>query len=197
MKNIRTARYRSRGGVTRASGILLVLLGAFLLGCVLGTLLGADRFSETGAEVFSDKNNIYGSDGFLSLLFSCCKYHLAVALLSTSLLGAALIPCVIAARGFVFACTAAAIAASYPGADGVLLVLIVLGIPSLITLPCLFMLGRDGFCMSAGLLAVFDRRSPYPLRFDAAWDGLVCAAALIAAAAMETFVVPFLAGLII
>lgn len=198
METIHTSRRaRRRGAESRGGAALLALFAAFLAGCALGTVLGADRFSETGSAAFLDIESIYGSGGFLPLLFACAKYHLAVAFCALSLLGVALIPCILAARGFVFACTAAAIVSAYPGVNGVLLTLIILGLPSLLTLPCLFLLGRDGLAISAGLLALFDRRAPSPLRYDAASDGLVCAAALVAAAALETFVVPFLVGLII
>lgn len=86
---------------------------------------------------------------FLGLLFSCSKYHLLVLLLSTSLFGVALIPVALAFRGFVLACTAAYIASAYPE-QGVALTLVVLGLPSLLTVPGLFIVAFDGACFLQG-----------------------------------------------
>ncbi|MEG1633110.1 MAG: hypothetical protein RR314_03560 [Oscillospiraceae bacterium] len=177
---------------------LIVLFAFFVGGSVAGSLLGGKALAGTAGEalLLSD-GRVYAAVGYLPLFFSCAKYHIAILLFATSLLGVFLIPCAMAVRGFVLACTAVTLAASYPGLRGVLISLVVLGIPSLITVPCLFLLGRDGLCMSIRLIALFDRRPPLPLPGDAVTDISVTAIALCLASAVEYFAVPALISMLI
>lgn len=182
----------------RQSGELLILFllcAAFIGGAAAGTALSPEGYA--GAEkVLGADGAVYGYTSFAGLLFSCAKYHLMVLLLATSLFGVLLIPAVLAFRGFVLACTAAYIASAYPG-QGAVLTLVVLGLPSLLTVPGLFILAFDGFCFSSGLLGQHLRR-PVPPRSSRGENRLAAVGLmLIMAAAAEYFLVPQLVRLLI
>lgn len=175
--------------------ILLVLCVAFVGGAAAGSSFSSGEFS-SAENVLSSSGEIYGYDNFLGLLLSCSKYHLLVLLLSTSLFGVALIPVALAFRGFVLACTAAYIASAYPE-QGVALTLVVLGLPSLLTVPGLFIVAFDGACFSSRLLAQYVRRPVSP-RYSRGENRLLAVAVmLILAAAVEHFLVPQLVKLLI
>lgn len=175
--------------------ILFLLCAAFIGGAAAGTALCSAEF--TGAEnVLSGDGGVYGYSSFAGLLFSCAKYHLLVLLLSTSLLGVLLIPGVLAFRGFVLACTAAYITSAYPE-HGAALTLVVLGLPSLLTVPGLFLLAFDGLCFSSRLAAQHLRR-PLPPRYTRGENRLAAVGLmLVLAAAVEHFLVPQLVRLLI
>lgn len=176
--------------------ILLVLCVAFVGGAAAGSSLSSGEFSSAENVLSSSSGEIYGYDSFLGLLFSCSKYHLLVLLLSTSLFGVALIPVALAFRGFVLACTAAYIASAYPE-QGVALTLVVLGLPSLLTVPGLFIVAFDGACFSSRLLAQYVRRPVSP-RYSRGENRLLAVAVmLILAAAVEHFLVPQLVKFLI
>ncbi len=175
--------------------ILILLCCAFIGGAAAGTALSSSEFS--GAEsVLSGDGGVYGYDSFAGLFFSCAKYHLFVLLLSTSIIGVFLIPAALAFRGFVLACTTAYIASAYPD-QGAALTLVVLGLPSALTVPGLFIVGFDGACFSWRLLAQHLRRPTAP-RYSRGENRLAAVAVmLILAAAVERFVVPQLVRLLI
>ena len=184
--------------LVRQSGELLVLFllcAAFLGGAAAGTALSSGEFS--GAEsVLGGEGAVYGYDSVAGRLLSCTKYHLMTLLFSTSIVGVLLIPAALAFRGFVLACTAAYIASAYPE-QGVALTLVVLGLPSLLTVPGLFVVAFDGACFSSRLLAEHLRR-PVAARYSRGENRLAAVGVmLVLAAAMERFVVPQLVGLLI
>lgn len=174
---------------------LAVTLFSFVIGVAAGTIIGGGAQSES---VLLDDGSIYAAGSFLELLFSCSKYHLLIILFATSFLGTALIPFTCALRGFVLSCTAASILAAFPG-DAAALVLIVLGLPSLLTVPCLFILACGGLRLSSDALSFFTGGA---VRANGAFFGvlqslLLCALALLAAAGIEYVIVPPLVRLII
>ena len=174
--------------------MLLLLCAAFLAGAAGGSLLGS---AESAAEgVLPGDGSVYGADGYFSLLFSCAKYHLLVLLFSTSLAGVLLIPATLAFRGFALSCTAAYVASAYPE-QGVALILVVLGLPALLTVPSLFVVAFGGELFSARLVSHYVRR-PIPPRYRRGEDrALAVAVMLFAAAAVECFAVPPLVRLLI
>lgn len=173
-----------------------LLFIAFVAGAVLGSFAGTWRLTVSVAEhVLLEDGSIYGAGGFFELLFLCSRYHLLVLIFGTSLLGVVLIPATFALRGFVLSCTAASIASSYPD-RGLILTAVILGLPSLLTVPSLFIVGRDSLCFSSRLLSMYDRR-PTPAGNSRLYDFAVCAAALVLAAAIEYALVPKLVELLI
>ena len=94
--------------------ILAILCAAFLAGAVLGAFTSSAAAGEAAAAIGED-GQVYGYDTFLEHLFGCAKYHVLVLLFATSVFGAVLIPAALAFRGFALACSAAGIAAAYPG----------------------------------------------------------------------------------
>ena len=167
-----------------------LLFVSFVVGAVLGSLTGTWQFTVSAAEqVLLGNGNIYEASGFWALLFFCSKYHIAVLLLATSLLGAVLIPAVFALRGFVLSCTAASIASIYPD-SGLVLTAVILGLPSLLTVPSLFILGNSSFRFSAGLLSLYDRRPAAPSSDSGLLELLGCASSLVLAAAIENSLIP-------
>ena len=175
--------------------ILAILCAAFLAGAVMGAFTSSAAAGEAAAAIGED-GQVYGYDTFLEHLFGCAKYHVLVLLFATSVFGAVLIPAALAFRGFALACSAAGIAAAYPG-RGVLLAAVALGLPAVLTVPALFLLAFDGFAFSARLSALCLRRTP-PAPFLRGDDrALAAAAALFLAAAVECFAVPPLVRLIL
>lgn len=175
--------------------MLFLLCAAFLAGAAGGSLLGSAE-SAAAEGVLPGDGSVYGADGYFSLLFSCAKYHLLVLLFSTSLAGVLLIPATLTFRGFALSCTAACVASAYPE-QGTALVLVVLGLPALLTVPSLFVVAFGGELFSARLLSNYARR-PLPPRYRRGEDrALAAALMLFAAAAVECYAVPPLVRLLI
>lgn len=189
---IDTTRLRRRSGEYTA---LMVAAAFFLAGALAGAFAG--RTQPTSAEtLLPGDGSIYGSTSYAGLLFSCAKYHLAVLLASTSLIGVLLIPAAMALRGFALSCSAAWIVVNYPE-GGVALALVLLGLPGLFTVPALFVAAQWGELFSLRLLAAFRRAPALPYRRER--DNRATAAVILvfAAAAVEYFLVPPLVRLII
>lgn len=174
-----------RGGEVAA---LVFAAAFFLAGAFAGAFAGSSALP-AGEEILPGDGSIYGYGTFAGLLLSCSKYHLAVLIFSTSLLGVLFIPAVLAFRGFALACSTAWLASVYPE-RGAALALIILGLPSLLTVPALFVTAQWGELFALRLLSFFTHRplsAPPPRR-----DNRVLAVVLLlfGAAAMELFVVP-------
>lgn len=180
---IDTPRVFARGGAFAALVIAAVFFAA---GALAGALFGAGCGGEA---LMPGDGSVYGSESYAGLLIGCAKYHIAVALLSTSLLGVLLIPAVLAFRGFALACSALYLAGAYPE-SGTALALITLGLPGIFTVPALFVAAQGGWEFSARLLASFLRKPAAHARFSAENRALVVTLLLFAAAAVEYFVVP-------
>ncbi len=177
--------------------IPVVLAAFFVVGAVAGTLLSRlpAGFPLGEGVVFQD-GQVYAASGFFGLLLSCAKHHLLVLALGTSLLGVAFIPAVFAVRGFTLACTAATILLAYPE-QGVLLSFVVLGLPSLLTVPSLFVLGYICVFSSTRLIALCGRRTAPGSLGPVGPVALFCAVSLIFAAAIQYSIVPVLVKLIV
>lgn len=176
---------------------LLVLAACFLAGAAAGSLMSTGNLTLAAREaVFLDGGSIYGTADFLPLLLSCAKYHIAVVLCATSLLGVVLIPVIAVFRGFALACTAVSVAASGAG-NGFLLTAVVLGLPSLLTVPALFLLGCDGMRFSGRLMLLSEGEIPAspPHGTGHAFEAAILL--VLAAAAIQYAVVPPLVALLI
>lgn len=176
---------------------LAILFLCFLAGSAAGAFLGGGALTEVSLGAAFSDGSVYASAGYWELLFSCARYPAAVLLFGTSLLGVVLIPCALAFRGFVFSCTAGAIAGAYPGLRGTALCAAVLGLPALLVLPCLFFAGTAALEFSGKLLSGAGRRPGRAILPDGALRLFLCVPALCAAACVEAFAVPPLVRLIL
>jgi len=135
---------------------LLVLSIAFILGGLLGSILAAS-VSGSGSAALStyikDFLTALQSDAaqapkVFSTLWSVLRWPLIAILLSFTSLGLIGIPALFFVRGFLFSfCVSAFV--QVLGARGLLFALLLLGVESLLSIPVLFILGAQGFLMSA------------------------------------------------
>lgn len=197
--------YRANGGGSGfARGIrdsepgLLLLFVFFISGSIAGTLVGSFTVTEDVTALISDIAGASsgGVMGYIKAFWSCSKFHLAALVLSTSLLGAALIPALASVRGYMLSLTAASIIKCYP-ADGFLLTLTVLLIPALFTVPSFFVLSRDALAQSKKLWSLATGTGRGLANTPIFKDMLGCIIALAIAAVTEEFLVPVLVKLIL
>ena len=175
--------------------MLLVLAAGFLAGSAAGALAGSAAF-DLVPQLLAEDGSVYGGGSYAALLLDCSAAHLLTLLFSTSVIGVLLIPAAMAMRGFTLACSAAWLAAAWPG-DGWALALAVLALPALFTVPSLFVTAQSGMACALRLLGAYTRRAPpMPRRRG---DGRAAAVALmlLAAAGVEYFIVPTLVRLIL
>lgn len=174
---------------------LIVMALAFVAGSVLGSILGTGAMG-IAEPVLLTEGRVYAYEGFPALFLSCCGYYLAALFFASSLLGLALIPATLALRGFVLSCTAASLAAAYPGCRWAL-TFAVLGLPAAFSVPGLFIVGFEGMRFSGRLLSVYMRRAPAPAFPDSGVRIAEAFALAAVAAAAELLVVPGLVSLIL
>lgn len=127
---------------------------SFAAGAIIGAFVGAFSITEAIPALVAGHFAYAGTARSLAeILWNCGKFHLFSLLCASSLLGVAAIPAIAAVRGYLIACTAAAIYACYPD-NGLLINFIVLGLPALISLPCLFIIASDSLTESGRLCAM-------------------------------------------
>ena len=143
-KRVKISGYRARFSDFR--GVQITILCVFFaLGVVLGHVLahvsGCDR------ELTSQLQSYVLLDGFAitpATLLSVSKlylsYPLAIVLLGYCSFGAAVIPFVLAAQGFTFSFSSAALAIAF-GRKGVVLALAAFGLRSILLVVCTLLLG--------------------------------------------------------
>lgn len=143
-KRVKISGYRARFSDFR--GVQMTILCVFFaLGAVLGHVLahvsGCDR------ELTSQLQSYVLLDGFAitpATLLSVSKlylsYPLAIVLLGYCSFGAAVIPFVLAAQGFTFSFSSAALAIAF-GRKGVVLALAAFGLRSILLVVCTLLLG--------------------------------------------------------
>ncbi len=189
--NRRTTRrvVPSRAG-ERQQGLIVFLALCFLLGAVAGALIGT--LSETGdmtgmmAELSTEAGNL---NSFLHALWDATWFPLLVLLAGTSLLGMLFVPLLSVARGYLLSCTAAAVLHSYPWKT----VAVLLGIPSLLEIPCFLVLAVDAIRTSRRLVVAAGGGPP-----SAEHDNpilrhtVICLFVLTVSALIETFILPVL-----
>lgn len=123
---------------------------AFLAGSVLGSILGLP-FS--GAEplldgyIFSNAN----ATGLFIAFVWFIRFQFISFLMGTSFLGVTLIPLLVFLRGYILSCASATIINSYPQ-NGIIMALIIVGIPSILSIPCFFLISTEAFFSSRRLL---------------------------------------------
>lgn len=156
---------------------------SFAVGVVAGTALSAGfAVGESGGEILVRIMNSLRGDGAVSLwpvFFKLSWYHLLVFLLGFTVLGAALIPVTVAARGFTLAFTLAALV-RLESVSGAAAGAVLLGIPAFLSVPLLFPLAAESMCVSLELARIGLLRLP-PSESGVTWETIVrfAAAALL------------------
>lgn len=201
MKKISFSRFAKRPWKGQAaeggSGVMLLISACFLAGAVAGAFLSlyisGDSISELVASYIESPER---PAGFFKVFWDCAKFHIIVLFMAGSVFGVVIIPAIVFLRAYLLSCTSAAIIAVYPDV-GWLLALIILGIPALVSIPCLFVLSSDAFLTSGRLLtlSIGDYR-PWP-GSPIYKHGFVCIILLILISLIEMLLIPTLVGLII
>ena len=166
---------------------------AYLLGCGLGAHFGVrSRLSSQVVSILTERSGAFGSD-FLAVFGSYGVYGVLFLLLSTTYLGFLFVPAVFWLKGF---CTGALFLVYLQSGEpnAYLLAGISLCLPAIFVLPALLMLGLICIRLSFQLLC---RMRGAPVTEGADRNDRMLAmsfALLLAAAFVETYVVPFLIG---
>ena len=122
----------------------------FLLGVLFGCLIGL--FSSLPEELLSSVGLMASGDGttFIQALWHAARFVLAAALCATGILGVFFLPLLSALRGFLLACSAAAVYQSGIHA-AVWISLFTFCIPALFELPAFFLTASNAFSFSTDL----------------------------------------------
>ena len=132
----------------RYSFLLLTL--SFLFGSIAGSLIGSFQNFDSPLNDFVGLSKLQSAD-FMYLFLNFIRFHILALLLSTSFFGIVLLPMLSCVRGFALSCTAATIISSVQG-NGLVMALLVLGIPAVLSLTCFFTISIDGFGNSKRIL---------------------------------------------
>ena len=140
------------------SGSLIVLSGSFLLGGLIGCLFaslssgqGAQELSEYLKDylILAQQNAISGS--LWPILFDRMKYLLAAGILGFTALGILGLPVLFGSRGFFLSFSTGCFCKVF-GSIGMLPAVILFGLPALLWVPSLFLLGVPSFAGAQELL---------------------------------------------
>lgn len=182
------------------SGALAVLAAAFLLGGLSGCLLAA-LSDGTGAEELSGYLADYlafALEGellrsFWPVLWGQVKYLLAAILLGLTALGLAGFPILFGVRGFFFSFPVACFCRVF-GGSGMLPAFALFGLPALLWVPALFLMGVPGFLSAQQLLrrTLGEGRGGLSLNGTYWCRAGLCVGLAVAAGLLECWVVPVL-----
>ena len=172
---------------------LLVMAAAFLAGAAAGCLAAlrlvpGDTLLEYMSAYVGQLAGNFHAD-WARALFDAFAYPCAVFLLGFTPLGVALIPAAVIVRGFFLGFSVAVYVRMY-GAPGLLFAAGSLGLTSLVTLPCLFLLATFGFDSARRLLSASGGTGKQSGRiFGMAYltRFAICAVLLFASAAYHVF----------
>ena len=152
-------------------------LGGSLAGCMVGFLsTPGEGLGALGA--YADQGE--GFSSFILSLWACSKYHLLALLLAGTVFGVLALPLLSVFRGYLLGCAASALTAMD---GGLFLSLVVIGLPSLFSLPAFFLLCDDGMAVSRYILLRSLGR-PVPVRRVPLANHLVLAAVLLTVSAL-------------
>lgn len=121
----------------------------FAAGSILGCFVGS-TFAGTGFDGSLFSVYPLGAEGFMPRFLGFILFSSVAVFLGSSFLGISFLPILAGARGYVLSCTAASIISS-SDEKGIIMALLVLGIPSLISLPCFFAVTVDAALSSRRL----------------------------------------------
>lgn len=171
----------------------LLLILSFSVGCLAGSLVGS--FFEFGSSL-SDFMGVSGleSSNAVTVFFHFSRFHLVAFLLGSSFFGVALLPVISCLRGYALSCTAASIISCYPN-NGIIMAVVILGIPAMISLPCFFTISIDGFMSSARIFHLV-RGNSAPRKDKLYARSLACLPFLAIGTLLEIKLVPYLVSLL-
>jgi hypothetical protein len=171
----------------------LLLSLSFVIGALAGSYIGSFFNFDTALSDFIDFSAL-NSLSYFEVFFRFIRFHLAVILLGTSFLGIAFLPALSCIRGYALSCTAATIISSYPK-NGIIMALIILGIPAVLSLPCFFVMSVDGFISSGRIINLLHGRAS--IRTDKFFiHALACLPFLALGTLLEMKLVPYLVSLL-
>ena len=159
----------------------------FLLGSIVGGFMGS-LFEQNGMLVGFSGTAELGNSNFILIFLRFIRFHALAVFLGSSSFGIVLLPVLIALKGYSISCTAAVIMSAYPD-NGIIMALVILGIPSLFSLPCCFLISVESFFSSR---KIFDllRGSSAALRNRLTGLAILCLPVLLTGALMEMILVP-------
>jgi hypothetical protein len=194
----RLVKRPARGPAAEGGNSVLIFISAcFLAGAVAGAFLSlyisGDSISGLVASYIESPEQ---PAGFFKVFWDCAKFHLCVLFMAGSVFGVVIIPAIVFLRAYLLSCTTAAIIAVYPD-SGWLLSLVILGIPALVSIPCLFVLSTDAFFASGRLLTMSMGDYRPWLGTPIYRHGFACMILLILISLVEMLLIPALVGLII
>lgn len=164
----------------------ILIFACFTIGCVVGAFFGSG-FSAAGVIDTYLLDTPLETGGLLLKSLRFVRFHLLVLFLATSFAGVALVPALALIKGFAFSCTSATIISAYPN-NGIIMSLIILGLPSLFSVPSFICLCDFAFSRSARLLAL--TRGGYARKLRDGKRMLLILPALAAGIIIEVYLVP-------
>jgi stage II sporulation protein M len=178
---------------------LLFLALCFFGGAVLGQVLAARVPDSTGQELTAYLRQFVqlesGETPLWSTLALYFRYPLLAALLGSSFIGVAMLPCTAAAFGLSLSFSVCCFTAAF-GPDGVLLALAMFGLRGAVTLPVFFLLAVPSWGAAAALVrASFGRgRWAAPVTYGKDWWRrlAVCGGVLLAGTCVDLLCGPWL-----
>ena len=173
--------------MVQPAGWIFMTLG-YLSGCAAGVWMAASA----NLPVTWLDAGLYGvttDSDLLAALTRCGTYGFVLLLLSTSYLGFVLVPLILACKGFL---TGSAITVCLRGdsADAWATILIQIGLPGLLLLPALLLLGALSMRRSVRLMSMRWSEQPLPPGESDSRPLAAAAILLLLTAAMKTYVIP-------
>lgn len=171
-----------------------LLILSFLAGCLAGSLVGSFFRFDSSLNDFIGFSTLEASS-IVSVFFHFARFHLVAFFLASSFYGVALLPVLSCIRGYALSCTAATIISFYPQ-NGIIMALVILGIPAMISLPCFFSISIEGFMSSSRILHLVRGNSAS--RKDKLYaKAIICLPFLAIGTLIEYKLVPYLVSLLI
>jgi len=197
--NIRTLRNLLSGDKLDAVGFALCA-GFFLAGALAGAI-SANYISDYSGALLKDyllspDGGVFACGGLGKSLFDAFLFPAIAVFFGFAAFGFILLPPLLGLKGFILTFVAASIIKVF-GSKGFLVSLSLFGLSSLISFPCLLILSVQAFTASYALtVALLNRRTiravygkVYLLRC------LLCSAALVLSAFIDSYLAPLLASL--
>lgn len=168
----------------------LALVFGYLIGCAGGVWLGV----HANLPVTWLQAGVIGVAPTMDLLTELARYGtygFGMLLLSTSYLGLMLVPMVLAVKGFL---AGSSITVCLRGGEMIdwLSALLQVGLPGLVLLPALFLLGERSMRSSARLMALRFRDQPMPPQERDLHSLAAAGILLLLSAAIKVYVIPIL-----
>lgn len=162
-----------------------------------GSLLGASYGNHSSQLIFiADGYLLDNSDEYnlvLSVLW-CLRFQLLAFTLGTSFLGVLLIPVLFSFRAFLYSYASSIIISLYPQ-NALLMTLIIVGLPALISIPCLMLISSEALSSSVALIR-FIKGGYSRSRVSRCRYLLICLPIMAICVIIEIKLVPYLAALI-